>query len=126
MIAGWSETTIDQLPPAFRKIVERAEQAKKKREKISVAQSQFLPWFDVGVLPNHLNRSSLFSPVARGKRKFHVKSVLVSRRDCVIEYTGEQLDEADADIAMAMIFFAQPFPLGEAVPLARAALLTGR
>ncbi|HHK4937016.1 TPA: hypothetical protein ACQT20_003908, partial [Pseudomonas aeruginosa] len=73
--------------------------------------------------PNHLNRSSLIAPIARGKRKFHRQAVMVTRRDCVLEYTGEQLDEADGDLIMALIAFAQPFRLGTSVPLNRAKLL---
>lgn len=83
----------------------------------------FLPGFDIGVMPNHLNRSSLIAPIARGRRKFHRQAVMVSRRDCVLEYTGEQLDEADGDIIMALIFFARHHPMGTAVPLNRAELL---
>ena len=68
----------------------------------------FLPGFDIGAFPNHLNRSSFIAPVARGKRKYHRQTVMVTRRDCVLEYTGEQLDEADGDLIMGLIFFAQP------------------
>jgi hypothetical protein len=48
---------------------------------------------------------------------------MVTRKDCVLEYTGEQLDEADGDIIMALIAFAQPYPIGTPVPLNRAELL---
>jgi hypothetical protein len=48
---------------------------------------------------------------------------MVTRKDCVLEYTGEQLDEADGDLIMALIAFAQPFPVGTLVPLNRAELL---
>lgn len=84
----------------------------------------FLPGFsDVGALPNHLNRSSLIAPVARGPRKHHMQTVMVTRRDCALEYTGQQLDESDGDLIMALIFFAKNFPLGTPVPLKRAELL---
>ena len=83
----------------------------------------FLPGFDVGAFPNHLNRSSFIAPIARGRRKHHHQTEMVTRKDCVLEYTGEQLDEADGDIIMALIAFAQPFPLGAFVPLNRAKLL---
>lgn len=83
----------------------------------------FLPGFDVGAMPNHLNRSSFIAPIARGRRKFHRQAKMVSRSDCVLEYTGEQLDEADGDILMALLFFAQPHPLGTPVKLNRAELL---
>ena len=74
-------------------------------------------------MPNHLNRSSFIAPIARGLRKFHRETVMVSRSDCVLEYTGEQLDEADGEIIMALIFFAKPYPMGTPVPLNRAELL---
>lgn len=83
----------------------------------------FLPGFDIGAFPNHLNRSSLFAPIKRGPREFHRQAVMVTRRDCVLQYTGEQLDEADGDLIMALIAFAQPHPIGAAVPLNRAELL---
>ena len=83
----------------------------------------FLPGFDIGAFPNHLNRSSFIAPIARGRRTFHRQTVMVTRKDCVLEYTGEQLDEADGDLIMALIAFAQPFPVGASVPLNRAELL---
>jgi len=83
----------------------------------------FLPGFDIGAFPNHLNRSSFIAPIARGRRKRHQQAEMVTRRDCVLEYTGEQLDEADGDLIMALIAFAQPYPLGTPVPLNRAELL---
>jgi hypothetical protein len=83
----------------------------------------FLPGFDIGAMPNHLNRSSFIAPIARGRRQFHRQAVMVTRRDCVLEYTGEQLDEADGDLIMALIFFAQPQPLGISLPLNRKELL---
>lgn len=86
-------------------------------------RQMFLPGFDIGAFPNHLNRSSFIAPIARGVRKFHRQAEMVTRRDCVLEYTGEQLDEADGDLIMALIAFAQPFPIGEPVPLHRAELL---
>jgi hypothetical protein len=74
-------------------------------------------------MPNHLNRSSLIAPTARGKRKAHCQTVMITRSDCVLEYSGQQLDEADADLIMALIHFAQTKPLGTPVPLNRKELL---
>lgn len=106
-------------------IKEKAASVAPIREKNAAAESRqlFLPGFDIGAMPNHLNRSSLIAPIARGRRTFHRQTVLVTRRDCVLEYTGEQLDEADGDLIMALIFFAQPQPLGTPVPLNRKKLL---
>lgn len=86
-------------------------------------RQMFLPGFDIGAFPNHLNRSSFIAPIARGMRKFHRQAEMVTRRDCVLEYTGEQLDEADGDLIMALIAFAQSYPVGAPVPLHRAELL---
>lgn len=83
----------------------------------------FLPGFDIGAFPNHLNRSSFIAPIARGRRTFHRQAEMVTRKDCVLEYTGEQLDEADGDLIMALISFAQPYALGTPVPLNRKELL---
>jgi hypothetical protein len=74
-------------------------------------------------MPNHVARSSLFAPIARGRRKFHHETPLVTRSDAIMRYTGEQLDEADADLALQLIYEAIQFPLGVAVTLNRARLL---
>lgn len=37
----------------------------------------FLPGFALGAMPNHLNRSSLFAPIACGRREFHHQTVMV-------------------------------------------------
>lgn len=86
-------------------------------------RQMYLPGFDMGAMPNHLNRSSLIAPIARGKRKTHSQTALVTRSDCVLEYSGQQLDEADGDLIMALIYFALPKPLGTPVPLNRKELL---
>lgn len=98
-------------------------QANADKRQTKKPQQLFLPGFDIGTMPNHLNRSSLFAPVARGRRKFHNDEELISRRDCRLFYTGEQLDEADADLIMALIWFAQPYPIGEEVPVTIAEVL---
>lgn len=95
----------------------------REREAAETPCQMFLPGFDIGAFPNHLNRSSFIAPIARGRRKRHQQTEMVTRRDCVLEYTGEQLDEADGDLIMALIAFAQPYPLGTSVPLNRAELL---
>lgn len=83
----------------------------------------FLPGFDIGAMPNHINRSGLIAPIGKGPRTFHHQTKMVTRSDCVLEYTGEQLDEADGEIIMALIFMARHTPMGERVKLNRAALL---
>ncbi len=92
--------------------------------KVSVKQL-FLPAMEPPkrAMPNHLARSSLFAPIAKRQRTFHRETTLVSRSDAVITYTGEQLDEADADLCLQLIFEARLFPLGQPVTLVRSALL---
>lgn len=109
----------------FEWLKNKAAQAQVSADKKAAEQQRqlFLPGFDIGAMPNHINRSSLFAPVARGRRKFHRQARLVSRSDAILEYTGEQLDEADCDLMMALIWFAQRQPLGEWVPMNRAEML---
>ena len=115
----------ESIRDSFAWLQKRAEEARANAEEkaAETPRQLFLPGFDIGAMPNHLNRSSFIAPIARGRRKFHWQTVMVSRRDCVLEYTGEQFDEADGEIIMALIFFARPYPLGTPVPLNRAELL---
>lgn len=101
------------------------EEARKRLEQqaTETPRQMFLPGFDIGAFPNHLNRSSFIAPIARGRRTFHRQTAMVTRKDCVLEYTGEQLDEADGGLIMALIASAQPYPLGTPVPLNRKELL---
>lgn len=106
-------------------IKQRAAEAAARLEKkaAETPRQLWLPGFDLGAMPNHINRSSLFAPIARGRRKFHRQTRLISRADAVLEYTGEQLDEADCDLMMALIWYAQRQPLGEWVVMNRAEIL---
>ncbi|MGB6096554.1 MAG: plasmid replication initiator TrfA [Comamonas thiooxydans] len=74
-------------------------------------------------MPNQIARSSLFAPIARGHRKQLIETLLVTRSDAVMSYSGEQLDEADADITLQLFFEAKNQPLGLPVAVNRAALL---
>lgn len=116
-----TKTSRDPVEWIKQKAAEVVAQAEQKEGE--TPRQMFLPGFDIGAFPNHLNRSSFIAPIARGRRKFHRQAEMVTRRDCVLEYTGEQLDEADGDLIMALIAFAQPFPLGTPVPLNRKELL---
>lgn len=116
-----SKRTRDPLEWVKNKAAEVQEVVEKKASE--TPRQMFLPGFDIGAMPNHLNRSSFIAPIARGRRQFHRQSVMVSRKDCVLEYTGEQLDEADGDLIMALIFFARTQALGTPVPLNRKELL---
>ena len=114
--------TLDELMQFAQERAARGREAAEQKA-AETPRQLFLPGFDIGAFPNHLNRSSFIAPIARGRRKRHQQTEMVTRRDCVLEYTGEQLDEADGDLIMALIAFAQPYPLGTPVPLNRAELL---
>ena len=81
----------------------------------------FLPGMEewVRAMPNHIARSSLFAPVARGRKTLHNETPLVTRSDCVLTYTGEQLDEAQADVALQLIYNGRQVALGEAITVHR-------
>ncbi len=113
------------LPAGLEWVKQKAAEASVRLEQkaAETPRQLFLPGFDIGAFPNHLNRSSLFAPIARGRRKFHRQTRLVSRADAVLEYTGEQLDEADCDLIMALIWYAQKRQIGDWVTLNRAELL---
>ena len=114
--------TLDESLKALKDRAEAGRQAAEQKA-AETPKQMFLPGFDIGAMPNHLNRSSLIAPIARGKRKTHSQTVMVTRSDCVLEYSGQQLDEADGDLIMALIAFARPYALGTPVPLNRKELL---
>ena len=125
-----------KLSPTFQKILDRnpirpdEEQEPQRTIERSPKPANdnvafFLPGMDdfMRAMPNHIARSSLFAPVARGRRKEHKMQPLVTRGNVQILYSGEQLDEADADLCLQLIFAAAGKPLGERVYYNRAALL---
>ena len=99
--------------------------ANKTKQAASTPLQLFLPGMDelMRAMPNPVARSSLFAPIAKGCRKMHGGTVLVSRKDAVLEYWGEQLDEADADIVLQLVFEARQAALGQPVIINRAAFL---
>jgi len=103
----------------------RERSASKAKQKASTPIQMFLPGMDefMRAMPNLLARSSLCAPIARGRRKMHGGTVLVSRKDGVLEYWGEQLDEADADILLQLMFDARQAAFGQPITINRAAFL---
>lgn len=99
-----------------------AEVAAKAEQKAAETPRQlFLPGMDefMRAMPNHIARSSLFAPVARGRRKMHDGTILQSRGDAEIRFSGKQLDEAQADVWMQAMKEAQRQPLGTPVVINR-------
>lgn len=85
----------------------------------------FLPGMDefMRAMPSHIARSSLFAPVAPGRKKLHDGTVLVSRGDATIRFKGKQLDEAQADVWLQAMYEATKQPLGKPLIINRAAFL---
>lgn len=116
------------IETAFPGIAERAKKARERAEQAAPDAppvQMFLPGLEdfMRAMPNHIARSSLFAPVARGRKKLHKDSVLVSRADAVIKFWGEQLDEAQADVWMQAMHEAAKQPLGQPVTINRAEFL---
>lgn len=100
-------------------------EADDERETVESRVQKFLPGMDevMRAMPNHLARSSLFAPVARGKKLIAIDRVLSSRGDAEIKFWGEQLDETQADVWMQAMYEATKVPLGQPVIIERAAFL---
>ena len=113
------ERTRDSLQWVKQKAAEVAAQAEQKAAE--TPRQMFLPGMDefMRAMPNHIARSSLFAPVARGRRKMHDGSILQSRGDAEIRFSGKQLDEAQADVWMQAMKEAQRQPLGTPVVINR-------
>ena len=80
-------------------------------------RQMFLPGLEdfMRAMPNHIARSSLFAPVARGRRRLHDGTVLESRADAEIRYSGRQLDEAQADVWMPVSYTHLTLPTNREV-----------
>ena len=113
----------DSLEWVKQKAAQVAAQAEQRAAE--TPRQMFLPGMDefMRAMPNHIARSSLFAPVARGRRKLHDGTLLQSRGDAEIRFSGKQLDEAQADVWMQAMKVAQRQPLGEAVTISRAEFL---
>lgn len=99
--------------------------ARIEQREAETPRQMFLPGMDefMRAMPNHIARSSLFAPVARGRRKLHDGTILQSRADAEIRFSGKQLDEAQADVWMQAMKEAQRQPLGTPVVINRAEFL---
>jgi hypothetical protein len=122
-MAGDKDTKRDPLAWVKQKTAEVAATVEHKAAETPV--QMFLPGIDefMRAMPNHIARSSLFAPVARGRKKIHKDTILVSRGDALIKFWGEQLDEAQADVWMQAMHEAIKVPLGNQVIIERAAFL---
>ena len=84
-----------------------------------------LPWWhDLDrAIPNHLARSSLFAPVARGRRATHEGKGAHQPIRCAAAVLGVQLDEPDSDVWMQALHEARRHPSSAPVPVVRSHFL---
>lgn len=118
-----SKSKLDPLEWVKQKAAEASVRLEQKAAE--TPRQLFLPGMDefMRAMPNHIARSSLFAPVARGRRKMHDGTILQSRGDAEIRFSGKQLDEAQADVWMQAMKEAQRQPLGTPVVINRAEFL---
>ncbi|MFO1228037.1 plasmid replication initiator TrfA [Roseateles sp.] len=106
------------------RVLERSAAASATPRATKEAVVQLPWWHDLDrAIPNHLARSSLFAPVARGRRATHEGKVLTSRSDVQLRYWGVQLDEPDSDVWMQALHEARRHPVGAPVPVVRSHFL---
>lgn len=119
-----SSSLFSRFPTLAARVAEAQSRIEVQREAVT-PQQLFLPGLEdfMRAMPNHIARSSLFAPVARGRKRIHKDVVLISRADAVIKFWGEQLDESQADVWMQAMYEASRRPLGEPVIIKRAEFL---
>ncbi len=119
-----SSSLFSRFPTLAARAAEAQSRIEVQREAVT-PQQLFLPGLEdfMRAMPNHIARSSLFAPVARGRKRIHKDMVLISRADAVIKFWGEQLDESQADVWMQAMYEASRRPLGEPVLIKRAEFL---
>lgn len=117
--------TADEILATARAKVQALQEAAETAGEAAAPAPMFLPGLDefMRAMPNHVARSSLFAPVAPGRKKLHDGTVLVSRGDATIRFKGKQLDESQADVWLQAMYEASKQPLGEAFVVHRAAFL---
>ncbi|MCP3943540.1 MAG: hypothetical protein GY710_18970 [Desulfobacteraceae bacterium] len=85
----------------------------KSSAKVAV-QINLFPEYENGkaAMPNAIARSALFASVCPGRRKYHQKVMIASRKDAEIRYSGQQLDIGDSDVFMQAIRTIKHLDLG--------------
>lgn len=112
------------LGPVLEKLKERVAETAGRVAATPNSTSQLPLWPELErAIPNHLARSSLFAPIAPGRRKQHYRTEIASRDDVKILFTGTQYDMADCDVFMQSLFEAHRGSLGERVAINRGRFL---
>lgn len=84
-----------------------------------------LPGFhdDLRAIPNHLARSPLFAPIKPGRRASCADELLPSPAGVTVHYSGPQLDQADCDVFMQLIYEQRGRAVGSHVTVHRRGFL---
>ena len=84
-----------------------------------------LPGFhdDLRAIPNHLARSPLFAPIKAGKRATCTDALLPSPEGVTVRYSGPQLDQADCDVFMQLVYEQRGHVAGSHVTVHRRGFL---
>lgn len=112
------------LPRNIEELLSKAKARSISEPPSELGKRQLPLWPDLErAISNHLARSSLFAPIAPGRRKVHDRSEMASREDVKILFTGKQLDMADCDVFMQALYEARRAPLGERIFIKRGTFL---
>src|SRR5260363_363828 len=89
--------------------------AEKQEQEAAKPQQMYLPSLEefMRAMPNPVARSSLFATVAKGRKKIHDGEIVLETPTFIIRFWGRQLDEAQADLWMQLMYEASKAPLGE-------------
>lgn len=84
-----------------------------------------LPGFhdDLRAIPNHLARSPLFAPIKPGRRAICTDERLPSPEGVTVHYSGPQLDQADCDVFMQLVYEQRGRAVGSHVTVHRRGFL---
>ncbi|MFN2357025.1 MAG: hypothetical protein ABR534_04720 [Desulfotignum sp.] len=87
----------------------------KQNERIQLNLFEKCNFDEYAAMPNIIARSALFSPIARGKRKYVKDVVIASRKGVKITFTGETFDMGDSDVFLGIIKIVDQKELGTEV-----------
>lgn len=95
---------------AFERYIQHHKKAKDEQLDMFTRQGLMFPLSnDDSVIPKQMMRSSLFTPITRGRRKYINEMEVAKFKNGVVSYTGVQLDQADLDVLLAIVQLLSDF-----------------
>lgn len=90
--------------PAVERYIKAQKESKKNKLDMFTNQGLMFPLTnDDSAIPKQMMRSSLFTPISRGRRKYINDMEVATFKEGSVSYTGVQLDQADLDVLLAII-----------------------